>query len=85
MEKKVIDVLFERFKKEGYLVVPDEKLKTRYVLFAKENKIDVKIIDEQTRRASIETAFTKAENYGDKLDLETFKAIYAHIRASRPF
>ena len=85
MGKTVMEVLFERLTKEGYLVVPDAKLKTRYVLFAKENKLDVKIIDETTRKASIETVFTKTENYGDKLDLETFKAIYTHIRTSHPF
>lgn len=83
--KTVMEVLFERLKKEGYLVAADANLKTRYVLFAKENKIDVRIIDETTRQASIETVFTKTENYGDKLDLETFKAIYTHIRTSYPF
>lgn len=83
--KTVMEVLFERLKKEGYLVAADANLKTRYVLFAKENKIDVRIIDETTRQASIETVFTKTENYGDKLDLETFQAIYTHIRTSYPF
>ena len=79
MDIKLMEIAYQKLLKNGYLEAISGDWKTRYVIFTDGNKLDVKIIDEKTLKASIDTVFTKPENYGDKADFDTFVAIYCHI------
>ena len=80
--KEALELSYEKLIREGKVMVYNSDWTTRYVIYAVNNKLSVKIIDEKTKTASINTNFTDKENYGSCMCYETFKKIYTHIRTN---